>query len=81
MDFVIGNLPPATKEKDIKELVGDYHHPTKIEFLKNEKNHHSPYECLVSLDIKDPIAGTILADHLNNTCFKGSHISFHRLIF
>ena len=81
MDFVIGNLPENATEEDIVSLVGDFHHPSKIKFLRNEPNHHSPYECLVSLDIKDPVAGSIFADHLNNTCLKGSHISFHRLIF
>lgn len=81
MNFVIGNLPHGTNEEDIREFLGDYHHPTHISFLKNGEHQHSPYECLVKLDIKDPITGSILADHLNNMCWKGCHISFHRLIF
>lgn len=79
MDFVFGNLPDGANEQDIKELVS-HHKLTKVEFFDSHHT-HSSYECLISLDISNPVVGSILEKHLNNICWKGSQISFHRLIF
>ena len=80
MNFVLGNLPEGIEEEDIKDLVS-HHRLTNLEFFNNNNVEHSPYECMISLDIKNPVAGSILESHLNNICWKGSRISFHRLIF
>lgn len=80
MDFVFGNLPEGTGKKDIKDLTSRFN-PSKIEFFNKNNKHHSNYECLVSLDLPDPIMGFCLEKHFNNFCWKGSRISFHRLIF
>ena len=80
MNFVLGNLPEDIQEEDIKELLG-HHRLTNLKFLKNHHIKHSPFECVVALDIKDPITGSILESHLNNHCLKGNRISFHRVIF
>jgi len=80
MDFVFGNLPNGVEEADIKHLVKRYR-LIKMKFFANNHIEHSLYECVVSLDIKNPVAGNILESHLNNTCWKGSRISVHRLIF
>lgn len=80
MDFVLGNLPKNVEKNDIKKLIGHYR-PSKIKFYKNEYVKHSTYECVVSLNISDPVAGSTLESHLNNFCLNGSRICVHRLIF
>jgi len=80
MNFVLGNLPENVQEDDINELMG-HHRLTKMEFLENHHVKHSPFECVVTLDIRDPVTGSILENHLNNHCWKGSRISCHRIIF
>ena len=80
MDFVFGNLPEGIKKKDIKKLIGSFN-PSNIEFLNSQYAKHSCYECVVSLDLSNPVAGNYLEKHFNNFCWKGSRIRFHRLIY
>ncbi len=80
MDFVFGNLPHGIEKKDIKQLTQRFN-PSDIRFLKNKYSEHSCYECMVSLDLPNPVTAFCLEKHFNNFCWKGSRISFHRLIF
>ena len=80
MDFVFGNLPDGINKKDIKSLTSSFS-PSNIQFMQNKYSAHSCYECLVSLELSNPVAAFCLEKQLNNFCWKGSKISFHRLIF
>jgi hypothetical protein len=80
MDFVFGNLPDGIEKKDIKRLTQRFK-PSEIKFLKNKYSEHSCYECMVSLELSNPVAAFCLEKQFNNFCWKGSRISFHRLIF
>lgn len=80
MDFVFGNLPKNIDKNDIRDLTKVYK-PSGIKFFKNTHIEHSSYECVVSLDISGSVAGNTIEKHLNNYCFNGSRISFHRLLF
>ena len=80
MTFIFGNLPDGTTEKDIKDLTHHYK-PSKVEFLNKNSKKHSSYECMVTLEVTNPIIGCLLEQHYNNHVWKGSNISVHRLIF
>ena len=80
MVVVLGNLPNNTRKKDIRALVG-HHKKCKVKFLKQTENPHSNYECMVKIDVKDPIAGSILVSQLNHLHWRGTNITAHRLLF
>ncbi len=81
MTFVFGNLPDNIAEADIKDLLHHYK-LLKIEFFKKSvPHHHSLYECMVTVDIKDPVMGSLFEQHYNHLCWKGICINVHRLIF
>lgn len=81
MNLALGNLPDGTKESEIRSLLKPFSKVTDIVFLKNKPGCHSCYECLVTMDIDDPVIGFIIADQLNHYCWKGSQIESHRLLF
>ncbi len=80
MTFVLGNLPDGVGEKEVKHLM-HRHHPSKVEFFDKSSSRHSLYECMVTFDNLDPVTGSVLEQHYNHLCWKGTCISAHRLIF
>ncbi len=80
MTLVFGNLPDGVDEKEMKSLM-QRHNPSSIEFFDKTSSKHSLYECMVTFDNQDPIIGSIIEQHYNHLCWKGTCISVHRLIF
>ena len=85
MVLLLGHLPLEITEEDIHQLVQKFARVTEVTFLENieerGKHHTSDYECMVKLDISDPVVGSIIANKLNHLCWKNCSINAHMLVF
>ena len=81
MNLALGNLPEGAKEDEIRHLLKPFSKVTDVVFLKNKSGYHSCYECLVTMDINDPVVSFFIAERLNHYCWKGRQIESHRLLF
>ena len=83
MTFVLGHLPDGANEESIRELFSHFAYViTNVTFFEKSKVCcHSEYECMVKLNITNPVVGCYIQKRMNNYCWKGTRIHSHMLIF
>lgn len=81
MTFVLGYLPDDIDENDITKLFSSITGVIKVTFLEKTECKHSCYECLVEVELVDPIVGYFVAYRMNNYSWRNNKISARMLVW
>lgn len=79
--LVLNNLPDGVEESEIKEKLFRISGVEEIILLPSSHKTSANYECLVKLDISNPIISMMLAERINKTFWLKRKISARVLLF
>lgn len=81
--LVLNNLPDGVEESEIKNKLFRMSGVEEITLMPSSSasKQSSNYECIVKLDITNPIVSTILAERINKICWRQHKISARVLLF